>query len=124
MAYKADDPVGNWEWKSPVIMSREFSRFHFTVTAADCRQVRTITEEEARAAGIVVPITKEGHPLLRLTGKFPPCDYMEVDPISGRASSADYFRAHFASAFDARAKPGQTWADNSCVWLVRVEVKR
>jgi len=129
--YRADgtaDP--EQKWKSPLFMSRELSRITLEVVSVRIERLNEITEADVYAEGVTVYVNdtdRDGKPLpggkvsplIRLTGKHPPIDYLPPKP-----TGQDIVRANFASLWDQinGARVGASWKANPWIW--RVEVRR
>lgn len=111
-AYKADETSLEGErcrkelgyrWKSPFFMPRWASRLALTVTNARVERVQEISEEDAKAEGILEPAP--------VHGKW-------CAPAKGREGHWSY-RKPYADLWDAlNAKRGYAWARNPWVWVV------
>lgn len=139
--YKATDPGNDWThdqvnadgtltstpikapWRSAATMPEWASRLTLQIDSIQVVRLQSITEADCIAEGIRMPVNPEtGRPLLRLTGKWPPSAYLsqKVDTWT----SEDWFRAHFASAWDARHFKMSPWASNPWVWVMGYHVTK
>ncbi|MED5545738.1 MAG: hypothetical protein VYD90_10855 [Pseudomonadota bacterium] len=111
--YRADNDRPEWRrlWKPSIHMPRWASRLWLEVTEVRVQRVQDISEEDARAEGLV-EYSLEGP-----GGMTIPCWHwlsgMDDDELYTSAVSA--FRALWNSL---HTKPGETWADNP--WVVAV----
>lgn len=131
LSYRADhlDPQGDgpahpMTWRPSVHMPREASRITLEVTGVRVERLQAITTEDVLSEGVHVPVSQDGAPLIRLTGRCATARYLPPRPQGGWTEAA-LLRAEFASLWDSRATRGLRWADDPWVWVVsfkRVEV--
>lgn len=94
------------------------SRIDLKVTGVHVERVQDITTDAIKAEGVQIPVSPEGKPLLRVTGPFPPCDYLDDD-----TSGDSWLLAHWISLWESiNKKRGFAWDTNPWVWVV--EFKR
>ena len=130
LIFRADEDVTfiDGPWRPSIHMPRWASRILFRVEGIEVRRLQTITLEEIKLDGIRIPaVKKEGggvSPLIRITGKYRPVDYMYGKPFS-KWTEDDLYRAHFASMWDeAYAKRGFAWKDNPWCWYIKLKKLR
>jgi hypothetical protein len=113
----------------------------FEIVNVRAERVQAISTADIEAEGVTYPVAAKGcppgkvKPLLRITGKFPPGDYMPC--IAGskhmdmeQMNHDTLLRAHWASLWDTinanrgpgKAKKGYGWSFNPWVW--RVEFRK
>ena len=104
---------------------REAARIFLEVTGVRVERVQDITPANCLDEGILIPGDNEGKPLLRLTGKYKPSDYMPEGTMSkGKwppeiLDNDAFIKAHFASLWDSiYAKRGFGWDVNPWVWVI------
>lgn len=114
---RMDEAEVSWSWRSPATMPRRLSRLALTVESVAVRRLQSVTENEAKAAGTKLPVTQYGNPLVRVSGKFCPQEYVPTDVLQpGLPEHAWTARCHFAGDWDARHGAG-AWASDSWVWV-------
>lgn len=96
-------------WKPSIFMPKFAARIWLEIVGVRVERVQEITEEEALAEGVRLPVTKDGHWAMRITGKYPPCNYRTF----GNPALAEY-----ASLWDTlNEKRGFGWDKNPWVWV-------
>jgi hypothetical protein len=119
-------PEGKYRtWRPAIHMPRRASRLTLEITDVRVERLQEISGDDAFAEGIQLPISEGGY-LVRVSGKFPPCDYhRRIDLTKGETLSKDELAiAHYASLWDA-INGAESWAENPVVWVVsfkKVEV--
>lgn len=112
-------------WRPSIHMPRWASRIDLEVTKVGVERLQDITAEDVMAEGVQVPAAPDGSPLLRITGKHAPTDYL--DSLAEPPSANELLRAEFASLWDGINAKIASWASNPWVWVVGfkvVEVRR
>jgi len=93
-------------WTPSIFMRRTASRFLLDVTEVGVERVQDISEEDAQAEGVQIPVSEDGHWLQALTG-----GYIPKEPT---------FREHFIRLWDSiNKKRGFGWDVNPWVWVVK-----
>lgn len=110
-------------WRPPIHMPRWASRLTLEVLDVRAERLQEISEVDVLAEGTQFPVDNAGRPLLAISGRYPPCDYLPVGAIDPSTlklkDQAAYIRAHFASLWDPiHAKKGFGWEANPWVWAV------
>lgn len=116
-----------WKLRPSIFMPRWASRITLEITDVRVQRVQEITEEDARAEGIQIPVEKIQDPpaigLLRITGKhapiryFPPGFLGQEHTIEERTTV--WLRAHYASLWDdLNESRGFGWDSNPWVWCL------
>ena len=59
MAYRADAPVGNWCWRSSMLMPLCYSRITLEITDVRVQRLQEISEEDAKAEGVTAELLYE-----------------------------------------------------------------
>lgn len=115
--YRADG-VYSAQWKPSIHMPRWASRITLEVVSVRIERLQSITEEDAIAEGVQIPINNHGYPVVRVSGRYPPCNY-GLDRHHCQ-STAMWYRSHFASLWDSinAERPGCAWKDNPFVWCI------
>lgn len=103
-------------------MPRWASRLTLEVTDVRVERLQDIGRSDVLAEGVTVPADGSA-PLLRITGKHAPYEYMKPGTIERGTvritDPEDFIRAHFASLWDAlNDKRGYGWGTNPWVWVV------
>jgi len=103
---------------------REASRIDLEVTGVRVERVQDISDKDIIAEGVYIRINKDsivdgkGHPLIRVTGDYPPIKYLPKHNGKGWSES-ELLRAEFAALWDSiNAKRGYGWKVNPWVWVV------
>jgi hypothetical protein len=111
-----DAPV---KWKSPLFLPRSAARLILEITDIRPERLQSITMEDCIAEGVQIPVTYhdapkgKAHPWIRVTGKYPPSDYLPDDP-----TEADYYRAEFASLWNEINFRRASWEYSPWVWTI------
>jgi hypothetical protein len=94
---------------------RGCSRITLEVTAVRVQRLQDISEEDAIAEGIVLPVSQYGNPLIDM-GEHTPLQFVD-DTITGEARlrAAWTHRMHFASLWESINGKG-SWEANQWVW--------
>jgi hypothetical protein len=105
--FPADNPAQRWEWWNAMFMPREASRLVLEITELRAQRLQEISEEDARAEGIVEPQPAHG---------------AWCDPAKGREGHWSY-RKPFCGLWDSinakRAPKGAfAWDNNPWVWAI------
>jgi hypothetical protein len=100
------------KWKPSIFMPRCASRITLEVTDVRIERLQSITEDDARAEGVQIPVDTKGNWFQRVDGIYVP--------------KAPTFREHFRLLWDElNFKRGYGWEVNPWVWVVsfkRLEV--
>jgi hypothetical protein len=104
-------------WRSPATMPREASRIFLEVTDVTCKRVQSITEEEAKAEGMIVTpeqaLSNEGH-RARLGNKIPAGDY--------QLAFANYWNERYFTSISDQLKGNSAWYRNGWVFSCNFKV--
>lgn len=101
-------------------MPRVLTQATLRITEVRLERVQAITAADVHREGVQIPCSEPGRPLLRLTGPFPPAQYVTRDPASWTPD--DYARAEFASLWDSiNAARGKGWNANPLTWVIGYE---
>ena len=109
MAFKADNPPGNWQWKSPLHMLYQWSRIRTPIVRVWPSRLHDMTEEMAVQEGIEpvpelsVTIKQHGHKDKQAKGW--------CSPVTAYACLWD----------SINAKSGHPWSKNEWVWRIEFE---
>jgi hypothetical protein len=117
LVYRADFPddydgfglIGGW--RPSIHMPREFCRIVLEITDVRVQRVQDISEEDARAEGVTIPVSDKGRFLVDLAAPVPILDEQEwqIRPA----------RCNFASLWDSlNAARGFGWETNPWVWCL------
>lgn len=114
------DDFKEWGFKRrpSIHMPRWASRIQLVITAVRIQRLNDISAEDAFAEGIKVPTSQQGGLLIRLSGKFPTCNYLKD---AKNSSANDIAIAEYASLWES-INGELSWATNPWVWVV--EFKR
>ena len=121
---------GPVKWRPSIHMPRWACRLVLEIKAVRIERLLDISYEDILAEGVRIPASEDtGGALLRLTGKYPPCDYISDETAkafydgSGGDHTSDLLRAHFASLWDSlNERRGYGWGVNPWVWVIEFEV--
>lgn len=94
------------DWRSPMFMPRWASRLTLEIIGIRVERLQDITEEDAKAEGIIEPEP--------VHGKW-------CDPAKGREGHWSY-RKPFADAWDKINSKRATWESNPFVWVISFKV--
>lgn len=111
------DPLKG-RWRASIHMPRFLSRVTIKMTSLALERVRDITPEAVVREGVKVPATADHIPLLRLTGRFPPTDYL---PDKKNPTVNDLAVAEFASLWESIHGAG-SWEADHLVWVIGFDV--
>jgi len=93
-----------FKWHSPMMMPESAARYFIKIVAVRAGRLQQITVEGILAEGCRYPITEEGHLVLRLTGNYPPCNYIPKENFKdGKyiGNREDWLKAHFISLWNS-----------------------
>ncbi len=116
-----------WKWKperlGAMYMPRSLSRLTIELTEVRAERVQEISEADVLAEGTQYPVTEEGHPLIRVSGKFPPSNYHRSInlPAGETLSHGEILRAHYASLWESLYGP-DSWNRNDWVFALKFKV--
>ena len=99
-------------WRPSIHMPRWASRITLEVTEVRVERLNEISEADAKAEGVVLKVTKERHPCVRV-----PSPYAPGRPLS-EWTVADYWIAEYAALWDDINGKRAPWASNPWVWVV------
>lgn len=109
-------------WRPSIHMPRWASRLTLEITAVRVERLQDISEADAVAEGVQLPTDERGRPLLRISGKFPPCAYAERRRQGKSFDDAILrhwtHRTHYASLWDSINFKRVPWASNPWVWVI------
>lgn len=105
-------------WHPSIHMPRWASRINLAITGIKVERVQDISEADILADGVRVPANAGGEPLLRLTGKHPPREFLK-DPLACTVS--DLLRAEWASLW-CEINGRESWDANPWVWAISFKV--
>jgi len=107
--YKAtasDIDIQSVRWRPSIHMPRWASRIDLEITDVCVERVQDISEDDAFAEGIRLPVSPDKKPLLMVTGSRPIREWTA--------------RAYFAELWDRiNAKRGYGWDKNPWVWVIK-----
>lgn len=112
----------NPRWRPSIHMPRWAARLWLRITDVRVQLVKEISTDDLLAEGVQYPVSADGHPMMRLTGKFPPCDYhRRINLPKGETLTHDeLLRCHFASLWESIYGPG-SWERGDWVWALTFE---
>ncbi len=118
------DIGGDYHWHSARFMFKKDTRLWLEITNIRVERVQDITGKDVISEGVQYPVTQERHPVLRLTGKHPPCAYLPPGLLKDIKVTEDmWLKAHFAGLWDdLNYDRGYSWESNPWVWVI--EFKR
>lgn len=127
--YDADEPDADWcremGWirRPSIFMPRFASRITLEITAVRAERLHDITEDAAKAEGVLLSVTPEGTPLVRISGPHAPHEYIGPG-LHGEAAlkAAWTYRAHFGSLWDSINGNRAPWKSNP--WVFVIQFKR
>ena len=124
--YAADTQDEPPRWRSSVTMPKAAARLWFTIRDVSVTRIHDLTTEAILECGTQYPVTPERKPLMRLTGKYPPCEYVRrINVSKGETlTHEEFLQAHFASDWDTRFGKSFPWASSPWAWNLEVEVVR
>ncbi len=125
VTYRADEEPINGvfayrSWRPSIHMPRWASRITLKVTRVRAERIKDISFDDMVAEGIQYPVYCQGHRGLRLTGDYPPCDYLKGQFKDGKFQGDErmWLWAHFASMWDSLyAKRGYGTEVNPFCWV-------
>jgi hypothetical protein len=109
------------QWRPSIFMRRWMSRLTLEIVNVRVQRLQEISMEDCIAEGVQIPVTRQdcpqgkARPLIRLTGKFPPVQYL---PSEGDRTEADFYRAEFASLWNEINGKRAAWESNPWVWAI------
>ena len=120
--YRSLNPL-YWRWQKnylvPMHCPEDAARYFIRILSIRAERLQEITKEAILAEGVKYPVTEEGHLVLRLTGKCPPCDYIPKENFKNGTYAGDratWLKAHFAALWDSINK-AYPWESNPWVWV-------
>lgn len=116
-----DGRLSSARWRSAYCMSPRAVRTRRTIRHSLMVRLHELNRAELFHLGIRIPVNDSTlRPLIRLTGKFPPTDYLPDGP-SSKWTTVDFARAELASAWDADHFKEAPWKSNPLVHYVGLE---
>jgi hypothetical protein len=114
-------------WHPSIHMRREFCRIALKVASVRCQRLQDISVDDVWAEGIQMPVSADGRPLIQLTGKIKPADYVPDDFFRSErkwdeADRALFIKSYYAALWDTINGVG-SWASNPWVWAVSFKVE-
>lgn len=122
--YAIDSRAADRRWRSAAIMPRWASRTTLRVVSVVVKRVGEVTEEEARAWGMRIPVTKDGcpkgkvAPLLTISGPIMPHEFSKKRWTDW--TEEDFYRFEFALEWQRQYRKRYPWP-STWAWGVRVE---
>jgi hypothetical protein len=119
LEYRATDEALGGPWRPTIHMPKWAARIWLELTGVRVERIQDIPTDDIIAEGIQIPVSADkGHPLIRVTGKYPPVRYLRKR--EGKDwTEEELFRAHFASTWDElNTKRGYSWESNPWVWVL------
>ncbi len=116
---KEKDAIG-WFKRSSLFLPRWASRITLEITNIKVERVWDITGKEVISEGVQYPVTPEGHPLLNISSKYSPANYLRPGLFKDiNLTEDEWLQAHFASLWDSiNAERGYPWEFNPFVWCI------
>jgi hypothetical protein len=112
--YKTQNVAGVPRWKPSIHMKREYSRLTLEIAGVRVQRLQDMSEEDAKAEGVEIPIDTDGCP----PGKGRPM-FDVLSPYRGPMETGHAYRWEFAKLWDSfDRKPSEKWAGNPWVWVV------
>lgn len=106
-------------WRPSIHMPRWASRITLEIINVRVERLLDISQKDVFAEGVKLPVDAETKaPLLRMTGKYPPSQYLTKETLSDEHA---FCVAHYASLWESINGPG-SWDANPWVWVI--EFKR
>jgi hypothetical protein len=96
-------------------MPRWASRILLEVTDIRVERLQEISAKDALAEGIRIPVSENGHPLLRITGPIMPDKFSAKHPKDWTPD--DYARFEYADLWESINGKG-SWEANPYVWVI------
>lgn len=109
-------------------MYRSCVRLVLVVEAVDVQRIQSISSADILAEGVRIPVSEEGRPLIRLTGRHPPTAFLRPTTPEERAAGRGWteeelLRAEFASLWCEINGP-ESWDRNDWTWVIRFRVEK
>lgn len=137
--YKASEIGESWEendetwyWKPSIYMPKEASRIWLEASEVNVERVQDITMESIFNEGVQIPVDQHNKPLLDLTSKYAPVNYLKNGELKkGMLSKKRLAEIHWASLWDSinanrKDKDGNrlpySWEENPWVWVVKFKI--
>lgn len=98
-----------------IFMPQRLARLWLKVTDVRAERLQDIREEDIKAEGVQIKCSPAGAPLVRLTGKYPPCDYLPSPRPNGVFDLSELFQAEWASLWDGINGKKYPWESNPWV---------
>lgn len=105
------------KWRPSIFMPRWASRIVLEVTEVRIERLQAITSSDIIDEGVQYPVSADGRPMIRLTGKCPTVHYHRRLKQGEGLTHDELLRCHFASLWDTINGEG-SWAANPWVWVV------
>lgn len=110
-----------FKWRPSIFMPKRHARLWLDVVSIRVERLHEITAAEVLREGVRLTCNREGTPVTRITGKFPPTDYLPKGR-GGRYTVDELLVAEYASLWDAINSKRFPWASNPLVY--RIEFAR
>lgn len=108
------EPGDHSAWRPSLHMKRDLCRLMLEVVTVSLEHLQDISEEDAIAEGVQIPVDVEGCP----PGKGKPM-FDVLSPYKGPMRADHAFRWEFAKLWDTLdLKPSEKWSGNPWVWVV------
>jgi len=108
-----------FKWRPSIFMPRNRSRLSLRVTGVRVERLHDITPEEVLREGVRVPCDASGTPIVRLTGKHPPSDFL-APGWAERGDVGELLLAEWASLW-SQINGRASYDANPWTWAVSFE---
>ena len=65
------------KWKPSIYMPRKYARLFLSIVSIKVEKIQSITKKDCFKEGIQIPFSPGNLPCIRVTGKYPPSDYLK-----------------------------------------------
>ncbi len=100
-------------WRSSRFMPKWAARIWRELTDVRVQRLQDITEEEAKAEGVRVPVDENENVYIDISSRYRPVDYFSWDELK-----TNLFRAHFAGQWDQIDGKRSPWKQSDRVWAL------